>query len=271
MKLHCYKDEDKEFLENQIIPHEARVAITRCLMKIANQSNDGTVNCASKINLYSILATTLCNSMVNFMPDDWGMWTYQEETYLNNKIPSLIQNASSLDLYETLSNIIEHNWLPIEKANSLFQNVGIPVHYKHEDGEVVIERLQSLENDIPTKTEKHPSMQQLLDRAENCLNRDDGAGVLHATASIFEALAKNVFATPTVQNQTLKSFFEGYRNRSHLPEEMLNYIISVYDCRNNTPNAGHGCLEFSSEISKDEMVAMIELAKAAIHIEDKCR
>lgn len=271
MRIHCYDEKDKELLENNILSHRARASINRLLIKVVNKSNDGNINCATKIDLYSLLASNLCRNMMNFTPDDSGLYLYQEETYLNNKIPSLILDAKTLELYESLADLITQSWISREAINQILSEDGVPVHYVQTREDVIIERLQSVDEDTLTETEKHPSMQQLLDRAEDCLNRDDGAGVLHATASIFEALGKNVFATPEVQNQTLKSFFEGYKQRSHLPEKILDYIISVYDSRNKTPNAGHGSLEFSDDISKEEMVAMIELAKAAIHIEDKCR
>lgn len=269
MRIHCYDEKDKEFLENNILSYKARSAINRCLIKNVNHNDDWNMNCASKIGLYSLLASNLCGDMMTFSTE--GLYLYQEDAYLNNMIPSLIQSAKTLDLYESLADLIELNWLSMRDVNQILSEDGIPLHYIQTEEDIVIERLQSVDEDTPTETEKHPSMQQLLDRAEDCLVRADGAGVLHSTASIFEALAKKVFATSEVQNQTLASFFEGYKQRAHLPEKILDYIISVYDSRNKTPNAGHGGLEFSTEIPKDEMVAMIELAKAAIHIEDKCR
>jgi hypothetical protein len=60
-----------------------------------------------------------------------------------------------------------------------------------------------------------------------CLECDDYAGVLHASASAFETLAKIVVDLSTVQDQTLASFFERYRKDSALPDEVLNHILDL--------------------------------------------
>ena len=66
-----------------------------------------------------------------------------------------------------------------------------------------------------------------MNRMDSDLSRGDYAGVLHCSASIFETMAKDIVGIPTVQNQTLKSFFDRYRKDSALPQEILDYIISI--------------------------------------------
>ncbi len=94
--------------------------------------------------------------------------------------------------------------------------------------------------------------------------------VLHASASIFETLAKDIVGTPTVQNEPLGGFFEKYRNDSLLPAAILDYIHESYKARNITPLAGHGSTE-TQKITKEESVVLAEMTKAFVKIEYKLR
>lgn len=112
----------------------------------------------------------------------------------------------------------------------------------------------------------HPNIQVLLNRMENELSRDDYSGVLHASASVFETMAKDITGIPAVQNQTLKGFFERYRQDSSLPDEILDYILDVYESRNTSPLAGHGSTQ-QPNISKRNAIVLSEITKALVKIE----
>lgn len=114
----------------------------------------------------------------------------------------------------------------------------------------------------------HANIAILVDRMDSNLERDDYAGVLHCSASIFETMAKDIVGIPAVQNQTLKSFFDRYRKDSALPEGILDYIISIYQERNVMPLAGHGSTQ-TPTITKQEATALAEITKAFVNIEYK--
>ena len=116
----------------------------------------------------------------------------------------------------------------------------------------------------------HPNIQILIDRMGDALRRDDYSEVLHASASIFETLAKDIVGIPDVQDKTLKSFFERYRKDSTLPNEILNYILDIYESRNMTPLAGHGSTRTPS-LSREEAISLSEMTKAFVRIEYKLR
>jgi hypothetical protein len=116
----------------------------------------------------------------------------------------------------------------------------------------------------------HANIHFLIERMDSDLHREDYAGVLHCSASIFETMGKDIVGIPSVQTQTLKSFFERYRKDSALPQEILDYIVSVYEKRNVTPLAGHGSIQ-KPAISKQEAVFLVELTKAFVNIEYKLR
>lgn len=116
----------------------------------------------------------------------------------------------------------------------------------------------------------HPNIQILFDRMDDAIRRDDYPGVLHASANIFETLAKDIVGIPSIQDQTLKSFFERYRKDSTLPNEILNYILDIYESRNTTPLAGHGSTRTPS-ISREVAISLSEMTKAFVRIEYKLR
>ena len=112
----------------------------------------------------------------------------------------------------------------------------------------------------------HPNVIILTNRMNDALARDDRAGVLHASASIFETLAKDIVGISSVQNQTLKSFFDRYRDDSALPNEILDYILAVYDARSVTPLAGHGSTQ-TPTLSSEAAITLAEITKAFVRIE----
>ncbi len=83
----------------------------------------------------------------------------------------------------------------------------------------------------------------LWQRAKDCWQRQDYGGVLHACASVFEAMAKHIVQAPSVQNKPLGSFFDKYRNHSALSEEYLDEILKIYNQRSITPISGHGSVQ----------------------------
>lgn len=121
----------------------------------------------------------------------------------------------------------------------------------------------------------HPNLTVLINRMEAALERNDYANVLHASASIFETMAKNIVGIPQVQEQTLKAFFQRYRKDSNIPNEksfdyLFDYMLQVYESRNKTPLAGHGSTH-PPNISQAEAVILLEVTKAIVRSEYKLR
>jgi hypothetical protein len=141
------------------------------------------------------------------------------------------------------------------------------IHYPDKTRFTVEVESQPIPQDTPLI---HPNIQILIGRMDDALRRDDYPGVLHASASIFETLAKDIVGLPSVQGQTLKSFFERYRKDSTLPTEVLNYVLDIYESRNVTPLAGHGSTRTSS-LSREDATTLSEMTKAFVRIEYKLR
>lgn len=105
---------------------------------------------------------------------------------------------------------------------------------------------------------------------ENSLENDDYSGVLHSSASVFETMAKDIVGIPTIQDKTLKSFFDRYKLDSKLPDPILDFILETYDKRNVTPLAGHGSLE-APNVTKEQAIILAEMTKSIVRIEGKLK
>jgi len=127
---------------------------------------------------------------------------------------------------------------------------------------------ENLELDDFETIKVHSNIKVLITRMEDALKRDDYAGVLHSSASIFETMAKDIVSIPSVQHQTLKGFFDRYKNTSNLPSEILDYVLAIYNSRNTTPLAGHGSI-LEPNLSKDVAITLCEMTKAIVIIEYK--
>lgn len=115
-------------------------------------------------------------------------------------------------------------------------------------------------------TKDHPNVRKLVLRMETAKNGQDFAGVLHASASIFETLAKDVMHGSKVNDQPLGASFDGYRKKSLLPEPVLDYMLEVYKARNKEPLAGHGSLT-PPTVDAAQAVVLCELTKSIVRIE----
>jgi hypothetical protein len=86
----------------------------------------------------------------------------------------------------------------------------------------------------------HSNVVALMGRMEQCLEKNDPPGVLHAAANILETMAKDIINSESIERQTLGSFIEKYNRESTLPEEIKGIVGNIYSLRNIMPLSGHG-------------------------------
>jgi hypothetical protein len=72
----------------------------------------------------------------------------------------------------------------------------------------------------------------------------------------------------TIQDESLGSFFDRYRNDTNLPEPVVDYINEIFQRRNTEPTAGHGHLE-EPDIAKEDSILLAEMTKAFVRAERK--
>lgn len=114
----------------------------------------------------------------------------------------------------------------------------------------------------------HPNIRLLINRMEEAFDNEDYSGVLPASASAFETLAKIVLHSSSIVSSALGNIIDGYKRGSKLPGFLLDHIKGIYDRRNSKPLAGHGST-LPSTVSKDDATILLEFTKTCVRIERK--
>jgi len=264
--------EDLKKLDIDIVSQDLKVYLTRLLHRQI-ESEDSEIEILRQNSVINKSRSILGLTIYVLESDEHGYYHPAEHAWHNGEMELIFRRLNTIQFAEFLCELVEDERFSMEDVNILLERDGVSFR---------ISKVLSTEPTTNTKiavsvlpieyletvghSEEHPNVRLLVHRMEQHLEVGDYAGVLHSSASIFETVAKQVVALPTVQNQTLKSFFERYRKDSLLPETVLDYILSVYDKRNITPLAGHGST-LPPNMSREEAIVISEITKAFIRIE----
>jgi hypothetical protein len=171
-------------------------------------------------------------------------------------------------LVETLGDFLQQNMLPVGSVNDILAEDNTSVRFESIDSDKSISVSILSDQDIEEEGigAEHPNIRLLVARMDNAYEQNDFSAVLHTSATIFETLAKIVFDSPRVENETLGGIFGGYRRRSQLPDPILDYILDVYNRRNREPLAGHGAT-MPPTVSPADAAVLIEMTKMCVRLE----
>ena len=109
-----------------------------------------------------------------------------------------------------------------------------------------------------------------MSRMEACLERHDASGVIHASATIFETMAKDILQEESIQNRSFGGFIDKFNKESRLPENIKLIVKEVFSLRNTSPLSGHGSTK-PEEISIEDAISLAALTKAIVEIEYRAR
>jgi len=264
--------EDVPKLELEVIPQELRVYLTRVLESRISRGDDedGPTRIIWQNRFINRARNLLGLPLYVLQSDDWGFFHPAEHAWHQGEFEIMLRRLSTVQFAEWICDVIQWEFFKVDEINELLEqeNLSFRIEERNEKLSVEVFSIEKLEREA--EHAEHPNIRLLVNRMDDALQREDYAGVLHSSASIFETMAKDVIRSPTVQNQTLKGFFDRYRKDSELPGEMLNYIISIYDARNTTPLAGHGSTQ-RPKISMKTAIELRELTIAFVKIEYKLR
>lgn len=265
MKYSIYlSDDDKKQLEFEVVSQELRTHLTRLIELVPSFSKHGLINQNWLVNRSRTLAG---QTIYVLKADDWGGYEDYEYAWHAGEFELVLRRLSTPRLIELLCDVIRRDWLKVDEVNELLEREGASFRFRNDFGELSVDvfSLEQLEEDAPLGHE-HPNVRLLVKRMASSLDTKDYSAVLHASASVFETLAKDIVGTPGVQNQTLGSFFSRYQKDSQLPADLQAKVIAVYEARNKTPLAGHGSTQLPT-ITEQEAVTLAELTKAFVRIE----
>jgi len=269
--IHLTKDDVKQ-LEFEVVSDALMIHLTRKLERWAEEPDDLDSILVRKNRLINMSHTISGGKIYVLEADDMGDYWPQERIWHDGEFRLIFRRLSTSEFAEFVCDLLEQEYLDFDEVNALLEKDGLSFRFVeagHSAFSIEITPIKDME-EAETDVGEHPNIRLLTHRMESALDAPDYAAVLHASASIFETLAKDIVGIPSVQDKTLKSFFDRYRKDSSLPDGVLDYILATYDSRNVTPLAGHGSTE-PPTITKEQAVILVEMTKAFVRSEYKIR
>lgn len=258
---------DVEKLEYEVISERARLKLTR-LIRDRVRTEEDNITIIYQNQIINIANNVLGLELYILKSDGWGDYHPAEHAWHYGEIEMVMRRPKTAELIEILADILEEDILDIEDVNEVLKDDGCSVHFEvnGRDNNIRVSIVSVDDIEEVQDTHEHPNIRKLISRMGIALENKDFPAVLHASASVFEALAKDIVSLQSVQNKSLGSFFERYKKESSLPEPILNYILNIFNRRNTEPLAGHGSLQ-QPKISRDEALILSEMTKTFVRIE----
>ena len=262
---------DVSQLEFEIVSDELLIYFTRKLEQWSEEPDELDDILMRKNRLINMSRTISGGKIYVLEAVDMGGYWPQERIYHDGEFKLIFRRLSTAEFAEFACDLIEQGCLDRDEVNRLMEKDGVSFRFlKTHDGKVDVEVMPLKELEERETVAAHGNISLLMQRMETALKAEDYAAVLHASASIFETLAKDIVGISAVQDKTLKSFFDRYRQDSSLPDAFLDYILETYESRNVTPLAGHGSTAIPT-ITKEQSIVLMEMTKAFVRSEYKLR
>ena len=258
---------EKKKLKTEVVSNEARLKLTR-LMRHRCNSTESNIVLINRNRFINIARTVLNLPIYRLEPDDEGMYMSEEFGWHLAETELVMRRPDTAQLIEILGDMVQENMLDMGAVNRILAVDSSSVRFVAEgfDEDISVHILAADEIEEESDDAEHPNIRLLVERMETVFGKKDYAGVLHASATVFETLAKLVFDNPAVEDQTLAAMFDGYRKRSGLPEPLLDYILTTYRRRNSEPLAGHGATKAPSVTAQDA-ATLVEMTKMCVRLE----
>lgn len=268
MKFSIYlTEEEKEQLKYEVLSKDFYIFLTRHLMEWCENIDDATVLIMRKNRLINLSRTISGGKIYTLTSDDWGNYESVEYAWHDSHFHLIFRGLSTIEFIEFACDLINYDYFKVDFLNDALKKEGASFRFNKPRGNKVEVNISSIEEiEKASVSGEHINIRTLVARMDTSYERVDYSNVLHSSASIFETMAKEIIGIATIQDKTLKSFFDRYRVDSKLPSEVLDYILATYDKRNITALAGHGSLTIPS-ITKEEAIILIEMTKAFVRIE----
>lgn len=261
-------EEQINSLQNEVVSERARLRLTRHL-RHATRHDDADI-----IIIWQNRAVNIARNILGLplYVLDGGQDVYfhpAENAWHNGELELVMRRPNTVQLAETLIDLLNERIILLENVNEILRDDNVSFIFLENgiDGGFNIS-ISAIEEIEEAEEDEHPNIRRLINRMDTLNEQDDFAGALHASASIFETLAKQIVDLESVQDRSLGSFFDRYKNDSALPDAVVDYIQEIFQRRNTEPIAGHGHLE-EPGITREDAVLLAEMTKAFVRIERK--
>lgn len=264
-------------LEREVVPSGARLELTRIIRSrcsIPDGDDDGGIALLRENEFINIANQVMGKPIYVLEGGQWGEYHPAEHAWHHGQRELIMRVPDTAELAEILADYLQRGMMLMPTVNQILRsyNCGFTYEDLSNGDEVKVGISVTSEDAIPEPdlSQEHPNVRKLVHRMETALSDNDYTAVLHAAASVFETLAKDLINNPKVNDQTLGGIFGAFRGASNLPTAVLDYIHQIYKDRNSTPLAGHGSLA-QPNLDKATAVVLVEFTKFAVRTERSLR
>jgi len=263
---------ERSALELEIIPHEARLKLTRLIRDACQCEDEPAIELVRTHEFVNMANQVMERPIYLLEPDEWGEeYAHADYAWIRSQRELIMRIPTTIELVEILADYLQRGLLRRSPVNAILKSCNCGFSFAAEELrndkiKISVQILSVDEIPDPDLSHEHVNIRALVKRMDRALEEKDTPGMLHVAASIFETLAKDVLKNPNVDNQPLGGFFEAYRKKSLLPDTILDYMLQIYKDRNTTPLAGHGSITVP-DISEQHAIVLAELTKAIIRSE----
>ena len=198
--------------------------------------------------------------------DQFDDYFPEDVARLETEFMICIRRLNPIQFIEFLGTVVEYEYIDINDANIILKEINSSVAIELDTtGHLSISILpmadkSALDNDAS------PNLRTILRRMDSYLNDEDYAAVLLNSAMAIEFISKQIYGSSKIYNQSFGSYFEGYKNKTTLPEPIIDWMLQIYKRRNTEPLASHGS-PLPPSITCEEASLIAEMTKAFIRYE----
>jgi hypothetical protein len=265
MTIYLSKD-DAISLEYEWIPLSAKAHLIRLLDRYCPPH----VNPRTRIP-YLQRIVNLANNLserkfFDLDTDQFDDYFPEDVARLETEFMICIRRLNPIQFIEFLGTVVEYEYIDINDANIILKEINSSVAIELDTtGHLSISILpmadkSALDNDAS------PNLRTILRRMDSYLNDEDYAAVLLNSAMAIEFISKQIYGSSKIYNQSFGSYFEGYKNKTTLPEPIIDWMLQIYKRRNTEPLASHGS-PLPPSITCEEASLIAEMTKAFIRYE----
>ena len=265
MTIYLSKD-DAISLEYEWIPLSAKAHLIRLLDRYCPPH----VNPRTRIP-YLQRIVNLANNLserkfFDLDTDQFDDYFPEDVARLETEFMICIRRLNPIQFIEFLGSVVEYEYIDINDANIILKEINSSVAIELDTtGHLSISILpmadkSALDNDAS------PNLRTILRRMDSYLNDEDYAAVLLNSAMAIEFISKQIYGSSKIYNQSFGSYFEGYKNKTTLPEPIIDWMLQIYKRRNTEPLASHGS-PLPPSITCEEASLIAEMTKAFIRYE----
>lgn len=265
MTIYLSKD-DAISLEYEWIPLSAKAHLIRLLDRYCPPH----VNPRTRIP-YLQRIVNLANNLserkfFDLDTDQFDDYFPEDVARLETEFMICIRRLNPIQFIEFLGTVVEYEYIDTNDANIILKEINSSVAIELDTtGHLSISILpmadkSALDNDAS------PNLRTILRRMDSYLNDEDYAAVLLNSAMAIEFISKQIYGSSKIYNQSFGSYFEGYKNKTTLPEPIIDWMLQIYKRRNTEPLASHGS-PLPPSITCEEASLIAEMTKAFIRYE----